>query len=140
MVAVAAMWRAIGVRADVTDVEFRMLNRLVRTRSFEAARWFYVAAYDDPYAMLQLFLADNPNNWPGFVDPAYDALLADSNQATDADERMRILARAERRLLAAHPVVPISFYVGRRLVSPRVRGWRDSPAGPTPSRYLRVER
>lgn len=139
MVAIAAMWQAVGVRSSIVDVEFRMLNRMVLTRDFGAARWFYVASFDDPYAMLQLFLSDNPNNWPGWRDAEFDRLMSASNTVTDRDARLALLADAERRLMAGHPVVPISYYVGRRLVSARVRGWIDSPRGPPLSRYLWLE-
>jgi oligopeptide transport system substrate-binding protein len=136
MVAISAMWQAIGVRTTLSDVEFRMLNRQVRVRDYQVARWFYIASFDDPYAMLQLFLSNNPNNWPNWKNTEFDELMRASNQATDPAERLGILADAERLMLSEHPVVPISFYVGRRLVSPRVRGWIDSPRGPPLSRYL----
>ncbi len=140
MVAIAAMWQAVGVRTEITDVEFPMLNRLVRTKKFQVSRWFYIASYDDPYAVLQLFLSNNPNNWPGFESERYDDLLQASNLIRDPEERLQTLAEAELELMSNYPVLPISFYVGRRLVSPRVKGWYDSPNGPTPSRYLTVER
>ncbi len=140
MVAIAAMWQAVGVRTEMTDVEFPMLNRLVRTKKFEVSRWFYIASYDDPYAVLQLFLSNNPNNWPGFKSERYDELLRSSNLITDPVERLQTLAEAELELMSNYPILPITFYVGRRLVSPGVKGWYDSPNGPTPSRYLSVER
>ncbi len=140
MVAVASMWQAIGVRTKITDVEFSMLNRMVRTKKFAVSRWFYIAAYDDPYAFLQLFLSNNPNNWPGFKSERYDSLLKASSIIEDRTERMQTLAEAELEFMSAYPVLPISYYVGRRLVSPRVKGWVDSASGPTPSRYLSVER
>lgn len=139
MVAIAAMWRAIGVRTAMTDVEFRMLNRQIRTRDYGVARWFYIASFDDPYAMLQLFISDNPNNWPNWRNADFDELLVASNQVTDRGERLALLADAERLMLSEHPVLPISFYVGRRLVSPQVKGWIDSPRGPPLSRYLWLE-
>ncbi len=139
MIAVAAMWRAIGVRTRLTDVEFRMLNRQVRTRNFGIARWFYMGSYNDAHAFLQLFLSNNPNNWPGFKSTAYDSLLKFSNFVRDPERRQLVLLQAERVLMHEYPVLPISFYVGRRLVSPRVQGWVDSPAGPTQTRYLWLE-
>ncbi|UCG71894.1 MAG: peptide ABC transporter substrate-binding protein [Chromatiales bacterium] len=139
MVAIAAMWQAIGVRTAITDVEFRMLNRQIRTRDYGVARWFYIASFDDPYAMLQLFTSNNPNNWPNWRSAEFDELLAASNQVMDRAERLALLADAERLMLSQHPVLPISFYVGRRLVSPRVGGWIDSPRGPPLSRYLWLE-
>ncbi|RMF98576.1 MAG: peptide ABC transporter substrate-binding protein [Gammaproteobacteria bacterium] len=139
MVAIAAMWRAIGVRTTLTDVEFRMLFRQVRTKSFGIARWFYMGSYNDAHAFLQLFLSNNPNNWPGFRSAAYDALLDHSNLVRDPEQRQAVLLQAERVLMHEYPVLPISYYVGRRLVSPRVKGWVDSPGGPTQSRYLWIE-
>jgi len=140
MVAIAAMWQAIGVRTQMTDVEFSMLNRMVRTKKFAVSRWFYIAPYDDPYAVLQLFLSNNPNNWPGFVSERFDELMRASNGIADRAERLQTLAEAELELMSNYPVLPISYYVGRRLVSPKVKGWFDAAAGPTPSRYLTVER
>ncbi len=138
MVAISAMWRAIGVQATLTDMEFRALFRNIRTGSFDVGRWFYVASYNDAFSFLQLFLSDNPNNWPGVNIPEYDELLAQSNLITDAAEREAMLMEAERVLMEQYPLLPISFYVGRRLVSPRVEGWVDSAGGPTQSRFLSV--
>ncbi len=92
------------------------------------------------YAFLQLFLSNNPNNWPGFKSERYDELLKASSSIEDRTERMQTLADAELEMMSAYPLLPISYYVGRRLVSPRVKGWVDTANGPTPSRYLSVER
>jgi oligopeptide transport system substrate-binding protein len=139
MVAIAAMWQAIGVRTELLDVEFRNLNRMVRTRDYEVARWAFFSSFDDAYAMLQALAGDNPNNWPGLVIPEYDALLQQSNYATDAMERQRLMADAEQILMTQYPVLPVYFYIGRRLVQTHVKGWFDTPRGPTPSRYLSID-
>jgi oligopeptide transport system substrate-binding protein len=133
------MWQAVGVRASLTNVEFSMLNRKVRTRDYQVARWFYIASFNDAYAFLQLFLQSNPNNWPGVKSDEYDELLQLSNLETDVGARQLLLEQAELVLMEQYPLLPISFYVGRRLISPRVKGWVDSPGGPTPSRYLWLE-
>jgi ABC-type oligopeptide transport system substrate-binding subunit len=41
-------------------------------------------------------------------------------------KRRLMLEEAERVLLAAHPLIPLYFYVNKHLVSPRVRGWYDN--------------
>ncbi|HHQ14685.1 MAG TPA: peptide ABC transporter substrate-binding protein [Chromatiales bacterium] len=139
MVAISAMWRAIGVQTDLTDVEFRLLFRKVRGGDFDVSRWAYFAPFNDAYSFLQLFLSDNPNNWVGLKNARYDALLNDSNVTMDPDKRKQILQDAEKLLMSQYPVIPISFYIGRRLVSPRVKGWVDNPSGPTSSRFLWIE-
>jgi ABC-type oligopeptide transport system substrate-binding subunit len=137
-VALAAMWQAVGARAQVTNVDFGQLNRQVRTRNFAVARWVYFASYDDPYAMLSLVSAGNPNNYVGYANPAYDALLREANALQDRAARMQVLARAEAAMLADYPVIPVYDYVRRYLVAERVEGWEPSGRGPTPSRFLSV--
>jgi len=138
MVAIAAMWQAVGVRTELTNLDFGGLSGRVRSRNFEAARWTYFASFDDAYSFLQLLRSENPNNWVGWRNARYDELLDRSNTIASAEERAAVLREAETLMLAEQPVVPIYFYVGRRLVSPRVQGWVDSPRGQTPSRYLSI--
>ena len=116
-----------------------MLFRKVRTQDFAVTRWFYIAPYNDAYSMLQLFTTDNPNNWPGIENPEFDAMLRESNFIEDPAERQALLQKAEREFMSEYAVIPINFYVGRRLISPRIKGWVDTSAGPTATRYLSLE-
>jgi ABC-type oligopeptide transport system substrate-binding subunit len=137
-VALAAMWQAVGARAQLTNVDFNQLNRQVRTRNFTVARWAYFPSYDDPYALLSLFAGDNPNNYPGYANPVYDGLLTAANARMDNPGRMALLVRAETALLADYPLIPVYTYVRRYLVAERVSGWVASERGATPSRFLSV--
>ena len=139
MVAVASMWQAVGVQTVMSNVEFGALNRKVRTRDFDVARWAFFYAFNDAYSFLQVLVTKNPNNWPGYSNEDYDALLDRSNYIADPAERAAVLRQAETLMMADHPIIPIYFYVGRRLVSPRVKGWVDSPRGTPPTRYLWLE-
>jgi oligopeptide transport system substrate-binding protein len=138
LVAIASMWRAIGVQARLSNVEFGALNRQVRTRDYDVARWAYFAPFDDAYSFLQLMGSNNPSNWVGYRNPAYDELLDRSNRERDPAARTQLLLEAERIMMADQPVIPVYYYVGRRLVANRVQGWVDTPQGPTPSRFLTV--
>ncbi|MDP2323788.1 MAG: peptide ABC transporter substrate-binding protein [Gammaproteobacteria bacterium] len=139
-VALAAMWQAVGVKALPANVDFGQLNRQVRTRSFEVARWSYFASFNDPYALLQLYAGDNTSNYVSYRNPEYDRLLALSNTVEDPAARYKILAQAETILIRDAPIIPIFDYVRRYLVAPTVRGWVMSERGPTPSRFLTVDR
>ncbi|MCC5793487.1 MAG: peptide ABC transporter substrate-binding protein [Chromatiales bacterium] len=139
LVAVAAMWRAIGVQAELVNLELSGLLRRVRTGDFVVARSQAFALYDDPHAFLQQFRSTSPTNWMRWTSPDYDALVEQSNRLDDPAERGEQLARAEQLLLANQPLVPIYHYVGKVLVAPRVRGWYNAPLGTTPSRYLSVD-
>jgi len=139
-VALAAMWQAVGVQARPANVDFGQLNRQVRTRGFEVARWSYFASFDDPYALLQLYAGDNPNNYVSYQNPEYDRLLTESNAIADPKARFKVLEQAETILIRDAPIIPIFDYVRRYLVAPNVQGWVTSERGPTPSRFLTVDR
>lgn len=139
MVAIAAMWQAIGVKAVLTNVEFGALNGKVRGKDFDVARWTYFASFDDAYAFLQLLRSGNPNNWAGWAHAGYDALLERSDRVGEPAARAALLREAEAIMMKEQPLIPIYYYVGRRLVSPRVKDWIDTPRGTTPTRFLAVE-
>lgn len=49
-----------------------------------------------------------------------------------------MLHDAEQQLLDDLPVIPIYFYVTKRLVAPKVVGWKGNIMDHHPSRYLRI--
>jgi oligopeptide transport system substrate-binding protein len=116
------------------------LNRQIRTGSFDVARWSYFASFDDPVALLQLYAGDNTNNYAGYRNPEYDRLLREADLTTDIAARRKLLEQAETILIQEAPIIPIYDYVRRYLVAPTVQGWVTSGRGPTPSRFLYVER
>ena len=135
-IALGSMLQQVGVRLQVRNVDFGALNRTIRTGDFDLARWAYFPSFDDAYALLQLLTVDNPNNWPGYRNPAYDELLRRANLEVDAGARQELLREAEVLMMADYPVIPVYRYTRRFLVSASVGGWQDSPRGPTPSRWL----
>lgn len=139
-VALAAMWQAVGAKAVPVNVDFGQLNRQIRTGAFEVARWSYFASFDDPMALLQLYASDTTGNHAGYRNPEYDRLLLESGEVTDPAARRELLKRAETILVRDAPIIPIYDYVRRYLVAPGVQGWVTSGRGPTPSRFLFVER
>ena len=138
-VALAAMWQAVGAKAQPVNVDFGQLNRQIRTGGFDVARWSYFASFDDPIALLQLYAGDNTNNYAGYQNPEYDRLLLESNVTADPAARRKLLEQAETILMRDAPIIPIYDYVRRYLVAPGVQGWVTSGRGPTPSRFLSVK-
>lgn len=136
MVAVAAMWQAVGVVARLENVEGRAMLGRMRARDFDVARASLFAVYDDAYAFLQKFRSDDTDNRPGYRNPRFDAALEAANASAGPATRVARLADAEAMLLADHPVIPIYWYVSKVLVGPRVQGWVDAPLGTPPTRYL----
>jgi oligopeptide transport system substrate-binding protein len=126
-VAVASMWKeALGVEAKLAAVEFKSLMQDVDRRDIDVYRLSWVGDYNDAYTFLQYLKGGFGINLPHYASAAYDALLNEASQQTDAAKRRELLERAERTMLADHPLIPLYFYVNKHLVKPEVRGWYDN--------------
>ena len=86
--------------------------------AWDVVRLSWRGDYDDPYSFLEIFASDSPNNFVGFSDPSYDELLARSHNEQTPAARSVLLQQAEQRLLDAHAIAPIYFYVDRILAKP----------------------
>lgn len=126
-VAVASMWKeALGVEVALVAVEFKVLQQDIDAGGLDVFRLSWIGDYNDPYTFLQYFKGDFGINTSRFRDARYDALLQQAAREVDVEKRRLTLEEAERVLLAAHPLIPLYFYVNKHLVSPRVRGWYDN--------------
>lgn len=139
MLAIAAMWREhLGVRTRLRNEEWKVFVRNRRARVLtQVFRGGWNADLADPLNFLETFTAASPLNATGFADPEFDALLAASQQAGDEHRRRALLDRAEQRLLAAHPIIPLYHYASRHLVDPRLEGFEAHPLDHHPTRFLR---
>ncbi len=131
-----AMLRAIWVYVDVTASDAPVHSRSMTSGNFElgVASWF--ADFNDASNFLDLLRSDAGNNYGGYRNRAYDALLNAAQQERDASARGRLLARAERLALADYPWIPIRFRTSQDLVQPYVRGWVDNDRDLHPTRFL----
>ena len=139
-VALAAMWRPLGVEAELVNVEFRELQRQVRVGNYDVARWAYFAPFADPAAFLNLVRTGDMSNFAKFSNADFDKLMNDANTTADTAKRGAAMQAAEKILMESYAVIPIYHYAGRRLVHQYVKGWTDNVRNVNLSRYLTVER
>ncbi|HUS23708.1 MAG TPA: peptide ABC transporter substrate-binding protein [Candidatus Binatia bacterium] len=137
---VAAMWRqGLGVDVRLAHQELRgyvaELRQRVRTEAF---LWDWVGDYDDATTFLDVLRQDRRQNYTGWSDATYEALLDAAGAQPDAAHRATLLRQAEARLLDAAPLAPLYFGASAHLVQPWVEGWRDDPLDYHYARDLRV--
>ncbi len=137
--AVADMWKAVGAQPALVASDFRGITNAARAGRFDAIRYQWFAPYDDPSTFFALVRSGSPTNLSGYSNPEIDRRVAAADAAADPADRMRLLAEAERALMADWPVVPLYFTSARRLVADRVEGWVDAPGGNVASRFLSVK-
>lgn len=138
--AVASMWRdVLGVQTSLLNEEFRVFlqNRRegIVTEVFRAG---WIGDYNDANTFAEIMHSAHGMNDTGYSNPEYDRLVEAAANEVDTVRRRALLEEAERILLADHPIVPVYFYVTKRLVKPYVGGWESNIMDFHLTRYLYI--
>ena len=137
-VAIAAMWKAVGVSTQLHHAELNAHFAALRQGDFQVAQagWF---GENNPEHYLELLMsATGDVNYGRFADAHVDALMQQAKRIAALDERLTLLRQAEVAALEQHPVVPLYAVTIRSLVHPRIKGWRANPRNTHPARYLGI--
>jgi ABC-type oligopeptide transport system substrate-binding subunit len=98
------------------------------------------ADYLDAENFLSTLLASyGPENKVNYVNPEYDALCAKADTTADPAERLKLYAQAQDIVLQDAPFIPIYFQRDAELISPRVKGLRESLFGHLPHTTVSME-
>jgi len=125
-VAIQEMWKqALGIDIQLENQEWKTFLENQRTMDYQMCRASWIGDYIDPDTFLQLFITDGGNNETGWSNLTYDKLIKSAAAATNDVERFEYFQQAEKILNDEVPIIPIYTYVGNRLVSPSVKGWKN---------------
>jgi len=138
-VAMAAMWKPLGVEASLFNSEAALHFAALRQHDFTLARSGWIADLPTAENFLTVHqTANGAGNYSGYDNPAYDAILAKAVMTADTEQRNTLMREAEELLVADMPILPLYFYVTRSLVAARIAGWQDNISNVHPSRTLRI--
>jgi oligopeptide transport system substrate-binding protein len=135
---IAAMWKeTLGIETELTEEEYRVFLQSRHDKSrWEVARLGWTADFNDASNFLDTFREKSANNDSGYANRTFDALLDEAERTPDPETRRLILEAAERVLLNDYPVLPLYFFVSKRLVKPYVQGVRPNPLDRLTSKML----
>lgn len=139
-IALRSMWKEVlGVEATLANQEWKVfLETRKRKQETEIFRAGWIGDYEDAYTFAQLLESTNEQNDSGYNNPEYDALLAAASAEPDTARRAEYLQQAERLMLADQPVLPLYFYVTKRMVKPWVSGYEGNIMDHIYARHLSV--
>ena len=139
-VAIAAMWKKLGVNVEIGQTEIKVDAANLRQGDFEIGSFGWAALYNDAREFLYFSQTSAQQNWARFSNPDYDRLMDEASVTNDPGKRAQLLQQAEQVLLREMPMVPLFFYVSKNLVSTRVKGWEDNLLNITYVKNLSLEK
>ncbi len=138
-VAVAAMWKeSLGIETELVQMEFKAyLSARADPAQWDVVRVGWTADYNDASTFLDTMLDGSPQNFGRWRDSRYARLLESASLEIDASRRRAIMQQAEALMLRDYALLPVYFYVTRRLVGAAVAAPPINPMNRTYSRYFR---
>lgn len=122
--ALQAMFRqTLGIRFDIKSMDWGSYVSAQQTLDFDVSLAAWSGDYLDPTTFLLMWTKGNGNNNTGWDSPQYEAMLSDAALQTDPARRLEIFKQAERLLMEAQPILPISWRGRNYLLRPEVKGW-----------------
>jgi oligopeptide transport system substrate-binding protein len=137
--AVQEMWRReLGIDVRLVNEDLKSVLTARRVGAYQILRSSWIADYEDPGSFLDVWRSGGGNNYTGWSNSDYDALLFAAERTPDAVSRQKKLREAESLLLDAVPVIPIYYYTHVFLKQPSVQGWYPNLLDHHPYKYVRL--
>jgi oligopeptide transport system substrate-binding protein len=105
----------------------------------EMYRFGWQNPVSSPSIVYEVLTSGSPNNFTGWSNKEYDALVAELHQEPLLVKRSKLIYEIESILWDEAPVIPLLHQVLRFGVSKRVSGFRANPFGVVLFRELRLE-
>lgn len=136
----AAMWKEVlGIDTELVDEEFRVFLQSRQDRKrWDVVRSAWTADYNDASSFLDVFRKNSLNNNSSFKNPLFDRLLNESSLVSGSDARRGLMQSSERILLDDYAVIPLYFFVSKRLVKPYVLGVAPNPLDRVATKALHI--
>ena len=136
-----AQWKQnLGITISLRNMEWKtFLNTRAKLDYKGFARGAWSADYMDPFTFLSLFYTGGENG-TGWLDPKYVAMLDDANRTLDPKKRYELLAKAEKYLIDAQPMIPLDTAAVNWVKKPYVKGMYPNAGSLYPWKYVYIER
>jgi oligopeptide transport system substrate-binding protein len=136
-----AQWKQnLGITVSLRNMEAKtFLNARAKLEYKGFSRGGWSADYMDPFTFLSLFYTGGESG-TGWEDPKYIAMLDEANRLLDPQKRYELLAKAEKYMIDAQPVIPIDTAAVNWVKKPYVKGMYPNPGSLFPWKYIYIER
>lgn len=123
--ALAYMWKEnLNVNVEIEQMEWDVFLAARRDGEHTLARDGWVADFNDPSNLLDLFITGSGNNSTFYSNEEYDALMAEaaSLALSDPAKRMELLHQAETLAFEEACCIPVYYYATNWMAIPEIKG------------------
>jgi oligopeptide transport system substrate-binding protein len=137
-----AQWKQnLGITVPLRSMEFKTyMNSRAKLEYKGFALGIWGADYMDPFTFLNIFASAAGDNSSGWWDKKYVDMLNEANRTLDQQKRYELLAKAEKFLLDAQPIIPIETLAVNFVKKPYVKGMYPNAGGLYPWKFVYIER
>ncbi|MBC8029441.1 MAG: peptide ABC transporter substrate-binding protein [Pyrinomonadaceae bacterium] len=136
-----AQWKQnLGITISLSNMESKTYYAARNNLEYKGfALGIWGADYMDPTSFLNIFLTPGDSG-SGWWDQKYVDLLEEANHTLDRQKRYELLAKAEKYMLDAQPIIPIETPSVNWVKKPYVKGMYPNPASLYPWKFVYIER
>lgn len=138
-IAIAAMWKTIGVEADFLNAEAAIHYKEMEEGNFDIARAGWIGDYPDAQTFLMLLQYPNKLNYGAYQSQKYNDLMQKAGITLDTQKRIDIMQEAEQTALDDYATIPIYHYIAKNLVATYIKGWQPNAKDIHRSRWIYKE-
>ena len=137
-----AQWKQnLGITVSLRNMETKtwlsVRSKPNEYKGFSRGGWS--ADYLDPFSFLSLFYIGGESG-TGWEDPKYIAMVDEANRTLDPQKRYELLAKAEKYMMDAQPVIPIDTASVNWVKKPYVKGMYPNPGSLFAWKFVYIER
>jgi oligopeptide transport system substrate-binding protein len=136
-----AQWKQnLGITVSLRNMEwktFLSVRAKLEYKGFARSGWS--ADYLDPFTFLSLFYTSGESG-TGWLDPKYVEMLDEANRSLDQAKRYELLAKAEKYMIDAQPLIPIDTAAVNWVKKPYVKGMYPNAGTLFAWKYVYIER
>ena len=125
-VAIASMWKPIGVEVELFNAEVAVHYDALRAGDFQVGRAGWLLDYNDASNTLDLLKTGVENNYGRYSNAKFDELMAKAANERDLATRAGYMHEAEKIAMDEFGAMPIYWYVSKNVVSPKISGFEDN--------------
>jgi oligopeptide transport system substrate-binding protein len=141
MEALQAIWlKELGVKITIEPFEQKTLFQNQQNLQHTLAVLGWTGDYADASTFLDIFRTGNGQNWTGWGNKDFDALLDQAARTTDPLARLTLFQKAEALLLDQAPISPLLHRARTYLIHPSVKNWAPAPLGTRRFQLIRLEK